>query len=91
MENSINKNLRICKKCLTRDMIDKADYFKSMYDYIENLDPDIKTEDSLYEKRLATCKECERLAEVSFCDKNKSARAVGRLCGFRSVKLTFRS
>ena len=55
MENSINKNLRICKKCLTRDMMDKADYFKSMYDYIENLDPDIKTEDSLYEKRLATC------------------------------------
>ena len=37
-------------------MMDKADYFKSMYDYIENLDPDIKTEDSLYEKRLATCK-----------------------------------
>ena len=63
MENSINKNLRICKKCLTRDMIDKADYFKSMYDYIENLDPDIKTEDSLYEKRLATCNECERLAD----------------------------
>ena len=31
------------------------------------------------------------VAEVSFCDKNKSARAVGRLCGFRSVKLTFRS
>lgn len=30
MENSINKNLRICKKCLTRDMMDKADYFKSM-------------------------------------------------------------
>ena len=44
-------------------MIDKADYFKNMYDYIENLDQDIKTEDSLYEKRLATCKECERLAD----------------------------
>lgn len=44
-------------------MMDKADYFKSMYDYIENLDPDIKTEDSLYEKRLATCKECEQLAD----------------------------
>ena len=44
-------------------MIDRADYFKSMYDYIENLDQDIKTEDSLYEKRLAVCKECERLAD----------------------------
>ena len=31
------------------------------------------------------------VAEVSFCDKNKSARALGRLCGFRSEKLTFRS
>ena len=50
MENSINKNLRVCKKCLTRDMIDKADYFKNMYDYIENLDQDIN-------------KECERLAD----------------------------
>lgn len=34
-----------------------------MYDYIENLDPDIKTEASLYEERLAVCKECERLAD----------------------------
>ena len=31
------------------------------------------------------------VAEVSFCDKNKSARAVGRLCGFRSEKIAFRS
>ena len=44
-------------------MVDRADYFKSMYDYIENLDSDIKTEASLYEKRLAVCKECERLAD----------------------------
>ena len=44
-------------------MIDRADYFKNMYDYIENLNPDIKTETSLYEKRLSVCKECERLAD----------------------------
>lgn len=63
MENYTSKNLRVCKRCLTRDMMDKADYFKSMYDYIENLDSDIKTEASLYEKRLAICKECDRLAD----------------------------
>lgn len=30
MESYISKNLRVCKRCLTRDMMDKADYFKSI-------------------------------------------------------------
>ena len=63
MDENQDKNFRVCKRCLTRDMMDKADYFKNMYYYIDNLDPDIKTEASLYENRLVICKQCERLAD----------------------------
>ena len=54
------KSLRICKKCLIRDM-DQKEYFKNMYDYIEHLNPDIKTPAAEYEHRLQLCKDCEEL------------------------------
>ena len=31
-----------CRKCLLRDM-DRGEYFKNMYEYIENLDEEVKT------------------------------------------------
>ena len=54
---------RFCKKCLMREMQDKAEYFKSLQDYIDNLDPDIKASEELYETRLGICKECDLLLE----------------------------
>lgn len=54
---------RICKKCLMRDMQDKAEYFSSLKNYIENLEPDIKASQALYEERLGICKECDLLLE----------------------------
>ena len=51
------ENFRVCRRCLTRDMMDKAAYFQNMYDYINNLDESIKTNQPLYEKRLMVCKE----------------------------------
>lgn len=57
------ENLRLCKKCLTRDMIGQEEYFRSLHDYIENLDADIKTPHTLYEERLGICKECDMLLE----------------------------
>ncbi len=57
------ENFRVCKRCLTRDMMDKASYFQNMYDYIDNLDESIKTNQPLYEKRLMVCKECDLLAD----------------------------
>ena len=56
-------NQRYCRKCLTRDMIGKEDYFRSLREYIANLDPDIKADEALYEERLAVCKECDLLLE----------------------------
>ena len=57
------EKLRVCKKCLTRDMIGKEEYFRSMREYIDNLDIDVKTPEAHYEERLEVCKECDFLFE----------------------------
>lgn len=62
MEQKI-ESLRVCKKCLVRDMIGQEEYFRSLREYIENLDIDIKAEQALYEERLGICKECDMLFE----------------------------
>ena len=56
-------NQRYCRKCLTRDMVGKEEYFHSLQEYIANLDPEIKADEALYEERLAVCKECDLLLE----------------------------
>lgn len=52
--------MRICKQCLIRESEDKA-IFENMFNYIRQLDEDIKTASTLYEERLAMCKTCEAL------------------------------
>ena len=54
-------NFRFCKKCLTRDMISKDEYFKTIKELVDNIPDDIKAPSEEYEKRLAMCLECERL------------------------------
>lgn len=58
-----NTQYRYCKKCLIREMQDKAEYFENLRNYIENLDLDTKTCEELYEQRLGICKECDLLLE----------------------------
>lgn len=60
MEQSTDK-LRICRRCLTRDMAGQEEYFRTLRDYIENLDIDIKAPEALYEERLSACRECDML------------------------------
>ena len=52
---------RVCKRCLIKDMAESEDLSRSVHEYIEGLDEEIKTSERLYEERLATCKECESL------------------------------
>lgn len=52
---------RFCKKCLTRDMIDKDAYFKNLQELIKAIDEEVKTPDDAYEERLSICKECDYL------------------------------
>lgn len=56
-------NVRFCKKCLTRDLMDKDAYFKDLQEMIANIDPERKTPSDLYESRLTICKECDYLAD----------------------------
>lgn len=55
------ENLRVCRRCLTREMADGGETFKSLREYIENLDSDVRAEEEQYEQRLAVCKECDFL------------------------------
>lgn len=54
---------RFCKKCLTRDMIDKDTYFQTLQELVANVPESESVSDSLYEERLFICTECERLAD----------------------------
>ncbi len=55
------EDLRLCKRCLTRDMAGQEEYFRTLHDYIENLDIDIKAAEALYEERLTVCRNCDML------------------------------
>lgn len=57
------EDLRLCRKCLTRDMIGQEETFRSMWEYIENLDIELKASEQLYEKRLSICKGCDMLLQ----------------------------
>jgi len=57
------KEFRFCKKCLTRDMMDKNEFFKDLQDMINNIKPDRKTEPQLYEDRLKICTDCDYLTD----------------------------
>ena len=49
-----------CLKCLLRDLDEEA-YMKQLHRYIVQLDPDVKTAQQVYEKRLELCKACDYL------------------------------
>jgi hypothetical protein len=53
---------RFCRKCLLRDL-DQNEYFKSLQEYIRGLDADLKVCEEVYEARLASCRECEKLTQ----------------------------
>ncbi|MCM1304718.1 MAG: DUF6171 family protein [Lachnospiraceae bacterium] len=56
-------NRRLCRRCLLREMADQEEYFRSLKDYIDNMDPDIRAAEQLYEERLAICRACEMLLQ----------------------------
>lgn len=62
-----DRKLRLCRKCLIRDMEGQEEYFRSLREYIDNLDLDIKACVPLYEDRLNICRECDMLLEGMCC------------------------
>ena len=57
------KNYRFCKRCLTRDMIDKDAYFETLRQLIADVKGDERADDTLYEGRLSVCTACDRLLD----------------------------
>ncbi len=70
---------RFCKKCLIRDLDDKA-LFESVKDYLNSLDPRDKVSDEEYEHRLALCRDCDRLVRgtCTVCGCYVEMRAAGK-------------
>lgn len=56
-------DLRLCKRCLTRDMAGQESVYRNLREYIDNLDQDIRAEEGLYESRLLVCRECSMLLQ----------------------------
>lgn len=53
---------RVCKRCLLKEADEQA-YYEKLDKLLKLMDEDIKAGTELYEKRLAACKECEKLSE----------------------------
>lgn len=51
---------RFCRRCLL-DKVFSAQEYKSMQDYIDSIDKEIKTSEDEYKKRLDLCKQCDSL------------------------------
>jgi Rieske Fe-S protein len=52
---------RNCKRCLIREMADGEEIFRNLYEYIENLDEEVKASAEVYDERLSLCKQCDSL------------------------------
>lgn len=50
----------ICKKCLLLEAGEKATY-KTVTDYLDTLDDELKADKTLRDKRLALCRACDYL------------------------------
>ncbi|MCD8022798.1 MAG: DUF6171 family protein [Lachnospiraceae bacterium] len=59
-KNSNNRNLRVCKKCLLRDLPEQEAY-ATLFLYLKNLPSEDKVPDEVYDERLAICRGCDRL------------------------------
>lgn len=57
------ENLRFCRKCLTRELAGQEETYRTIREYIDNLDPDTKADDKIYEERLEVCRKCEMLLQ----------------------------
>lgn len=57
------QGLRVCRRCLTRELAGQEEVYHTIREYIDNLDSDIKAGRELYEGRLEVCRECEMLLQ----------------------------
>jgi len=51
---------KFCKKCLLSE-IDKDEYLKNIFEYIDSIPIDKKCTNEVYQHRLSVCKHCNSL------------------------------
>lgn len=68
-----------CKRCLLNELSKEA--FGSIYQYIENLPPEQKSDPKLYSTRLEHCRKCPKLMNgmCSLCGCFVEVRAAKKL------------
>ncbi len=57
------EKLRFCRRCLTRELAGQEETYRTIREYIDNLDPDAKADGKVYEERLEICRGCEMLLQ----------------------------
>lgn len=55
--------MRVCKKCLIREMAGQEKIYETIKRMIDDLEPEDRAGEELVEKRLVVCKECDQLLE----------------------------
>ena len=57
------ENVRICKKCLLRDLAEEDQ--KDLKKYLAAIKHEDRASEEVYEMRLGICRKCEKLAEAT--------------------------
>ena len=58
-----SENRRVCRRCLTREMVGQERIFETIRQYIENLEERDRAAGEVYERRLEGCRACKKLLE----------------------------
>ncbi len=62
-EGKTADSLRVCYRCLIREMMDSTNYYERIGKYIDAISTDEKASKELYEERLNICRQCADLLE----------------------------
>ena len=59
----MEKKLRICKRCLIRDLAEEDQ--KDLKKYLDRIRGEDRAEETVYEARLQVCRACDLLSEAT--------------------------
>lgn len=83
MQRSNNNPPKFCRKCFVAEMKRQGiseETYRAMLERIENMDPELRCTEEVYEERIAACKKCEYLVEAmcGLCGCFVESRAAGK-------------
>ena len=57
----VEKGLRVCKKCLIREVAGQEQLYETLQRYLDDLEPEKRTTQGEHDRRLSVCGKCENL------------------------------